>query len=584
LLLAVLTALLALPGAGAVHGATGVRIDTAAGTGTAGFSGDGGPAKNAEFTSPSYVASGGGGGAYLIADSANNRIRRVDGAGTITTVAGSGPCCGIVNGFVGSVEGAPATSVLIYQPRAVAPTADGGFLIADTGNDTIRKVAPDGTIRTVAGTPGTPTSTPASLGDAGPATGATLKDPRGVVELFDGSFLIADTGNNRIRKVSTLGNITTVAGTGAAGFSGDDGAAALARLNAPEDVAALPDGGFLIADTGNDRIRRVDAINEITTVAGDGGGEFSGDGGPATRAALNGPEGVAARDDGSVVVADSGNQRVREIGADGVIRTLAGTGTAAFSGDGGPAAAARLWHPRAVALDGSRIWIADTFNHRIRVVTATPASPPVDTPPSQPPPGVSPPVLFHRLVANPVHGRVLVRVRGSHRFVPLRAVTNLPLGSELDTTDGVAHVFFTTSRAGRTATAVASQGRFVTGQDRTTYRGQYPGVLRLSGPLHGCRAPRARASSPLAAAARFDNVGRRVRVHARGRIKTKGRYGAAIVRGTIWTTVDRCPSDPRPGTLVSVARGVVAVHAYVLHRVVLVPAHHRFLAPARRGR
>ncbi len=580
-LLAVLTALIALVGAVTVHGASGAKIDTAAGTGTAGLSGDGGPARSAQLTSPSYVAALGG-GAFLIADSANNRIRRVDASGTIVTVAGTGPCCGTVNGFTGSVEGVPATSAVLYQPRAVAPTSDGGFLIADTGNDTIRKVSADGTIRTVAGTPGVP----GNSGDGDAATSATLNDPRGVTELFDGSFLIADTGNNRIRKVSALGNITTVAGTGTAGYGGDDGGAALARLDAPEDVVELPSGGFLIADTGNNRIRRVDAVDTITTVAGTGATGFSGDGGAATRAALNGPEGVVTRDDGSIVIADSGSQRVRQVATDGEIDTIAGTGAAAFSGDGGAASAARLWHPRAVALDGARTWVADTFNHRIRVVTAAPPSPPSDTPPSQPPPGVSPPVLFHRLVANPVSGRVLVRVRGSYHFVVMHAVANLPLGSELDTRHGVAHVFFKTSRKGRNATAVVSQGRFVTGQQHTTYLGQYPGVLKLSGPRLNCRAPKPKRTSHsvLATAARFDNSGRWVRVHARGRIKTQGRYGAAIVRGTIWTTVDRCPAAAHSGTLVSVARGLVAVHSSVLRKTVLVPAGKRFLAPAHRPR
>jgi hypothetical protein len=584
-------ALLTLVGAlasGVVHGAAGERIDTVAGSGTGGFGGDGGPATGALLTSPSDVVfASSGDGAYLIADTSNHRIRRVDAAGTITTVAGAGPAVGAGGSFAGDGLAATDPAVRLNQPRGVSPLAGGGFLIADTGNNRIRRVD-DGVITTVAGS-----GTPGFGGDGDGAQIAQLNQPGGVAALAGGGFLIADTGNNRIRRVSPSGIITTVAGTGAAAFAGDGGPASSAALNAPARVAALGGGGFLIADTGNNRIRRVDVDGTVRTVAGASStGGFGGDGGPAARALLNGPEGVAALADGSIAIADSTNERVRLVGTDGTIRTLAGTGTLGFSGDGGDPAVAQLSHPRAVAQDGARMLIADSFNHRIRAVVQQTPPPPDDSLDPTPPPGISPPVLGKSVVAKPRLGRVLVRLPGTHDFVPLDAIANLPLGSELDVSDGSVVVFFTTNAAGKRAKAIATGGRFVVGQPAAYDLGQRPGELALSGPLLGCgAAPRTQvrdaraqpaARAALAHAAARAKHGRRLKVRARGRIRTRGRYGAATVRGTRWTTIDRCASHPRPGTLVVVSKGLVAVRSFVLRKTVLVPAGARFLAPARR--
>jgi hypothetical protein len=598
-LLATLALLALIGAAGVVHGASGERIATVAGSGSGGFGGDGGPATSALLTSPSDVApldAASGSGGYLIADTANHRIRRVDAGGAITTVAGGGPAAGAPGAFGGDGLAPTDARVRLNQPRGVAPlvAAAGsggasGFLIADTGNNRIRRVL-NGIITSVAGN-----GQAGFGGDGDGAQIATLNAPAGVAALPDGSYLIADTGNNRVRRVSPSGIITTVAGTGSAAFTGDGGPATSAALSAPSDVAPLAGGGFLIADTGNNRIRRVDLDGSIRTVAGAGTPGFSGDGGPAGKALLNGPEGVAALADGSILIADAGNERVRLIGPDGTIRTLAGTGTAGFSGDGGDPELAQLSHPRAAAQDGARLLIADSFNQRVRAVAQRPTGPDNSLDPT-PPLGVSPPVLGKRVVAKPRLGTVLVRLPGTQSFVRLESITNLPMGSELDVSDGSVVVFYATSPTGMRAKGIATGGRFVVDQPAQYDHGQRPGEMTLSGPLFGCGASPgtqvrdARATAGLALAAGVPRAhasgrakhGRRLKVRARGRIRTRGRYGAATVRGTRWTTVDRCDSHPRPGTLVVVSKGLVAVRSFVLQRTVLVPAGQRFLAPARR--
>jgi hypothetical protein len=288
-------ALLALVAAGVVHGASGERIQTVAGSGTGGFAGDGGPAADALLTSPSDVApldAVNGGGGYLIADTSNHRIRRVNASGAITTVAGAGPAVGAPGAFAGDGLPPTDTAVRLDRPRGVSPfgavigAGGSGFLIADTGNNRVRRVQ-NGVIATVAGN-----GQAGFGGDGDGAQIAQLNQPAGVAALPDGGFLIADTGNNRIRRVSSSGIITTVAGAGPAAFTGDGGPATSAALNAPADVAPLTGGGFLIADTGNNRIRRVTAGGTITTVVGTGQPGFGGGGGTAGKALPHGPEGV----------------------------------------------------------------------------------------------------------------------------------------------------------------------------------------------------------------------------------------------------------------------------------------------------
>jgi hypothetical protein len=339
------------------HAAAGANaatnnIFTVAGT-TGALSGDGGPATAATLFGPSGVAATADGG-FLIADRLNHRIRRVSPAGTITTVAGT------TSGLSG--DGGPASAAQLSPPLAVAATADGGFLIAESNNNRIRRVSPAGTITTVAGT------TSGLSGDGGPATAAQLDGPSGVAATADGGFLIADRGNQRIRQVSPAGIITTVAGT-TAGLAGDGGPATAAQLSSPFGVAATADGGFLIADTANQRIRRVAPAGTITTVAGTTGG-LAGDGGPATAARLSGPFGVAATADGGFLIADTNDSRIRRVSPAGTITTVAGS-TRGLAGDGGPATAAQLNLPLGVAAtaDGG-VLIADSDNHRVRFVDA----------------------------------------------------------------------------------------------------------------------------------------------------------------------------------------------------------------------
>ena len=269
-----------------------------------------------------------------------------------------------VAGFSG--DGGPATQASLYDPRGLAVGPDGSLYIADSWNVRIRRVGPDGIITTVAG-PGVC----GFSGDGGPATQASLNNAQGVAVGPDGSLYIADTSNNRIRRIGPDGIITTVAGEGNGGLSGNGGPATQARLYNPSGVAVGPDGSLYIADSTNYRIRRVGPDGIITTVAGTGGEGFSGDGGPATQATLRYPIGVAVGPDGNLYIADGRDNRIRRVGPDGIITTVAGTGVGGFSGDGGPATQATLFYPEGVAVgpDGN-LYIADTYNHRILRITA----------------------------------------------------------------------------------------------------------------------------------------------------------------------------------------------------------------------
>ena len=274
---------------------------------------------------------------------------------SITTVAGTG-----VRGFGG--DGGPASEARFDNPLTVAVGPDGSFYIADFQNHRIRRVGPDGIITTVAGT-----GRPSFGGDGGPASEAQLRSPQIVAVAPDGSLYITDTDNHRIRRVSADGIITTVAGTGVRGFSGDGEPASEARLNFPREGAVAPDGSYYFADSN--RIRRVGPDGIITTVAGTGVFGFGGDGGPAKQALFNDIFGIALAPDGSLYIADPNNQRIRRVGPDGIITTVVGAGLFGFSGDGGPATQAAFKGIRGFALgpDGS-LYIADSGNHRIRRV------------------------------------------------------------------------------------------------------------------------------------------------------------------------------------------------------------------------
>ena len=221
-----------------------------------------------------------------------------------------------------------------------------------------------GIVQTIAGI-GEPGSSP----DGVPATQANLHTPGDVYVDHDDTLYIADSGNHRIRKVSPDGIITTIAGTGARGFSGDGGVATLADLDNPEGIVVDTEGNLYISDTGNHRIRKVDRTGDISTVAGNGTPGFTGDNGSATQASLNRPIGIAIDDTGNLYMADRENGRIRKVDSAGVISTVAGNGVAGYGGDGGPATLAALNFPIDVTVDGTgNLYIADTHNHRIRKV------------------------------------------------------------------------------------------------------------------------------------------------------------------------------------------------------------------------
>jgi sugar lactone lactonase YvrE len=271
-----------------------------------------------------------------------------------------------VAGFSG--DGGPATSASLSGSSGAAVDSHGNLFIADTWNDRIRRVdAATGIITTVAGDGSWGFS-----GDGGPATSAGLYLIEGVAVDASGNLFIADNQNARIRRVDAVtGIITTVAGNGTWGYSGDGGLATSASLNLPMGVAVDVRGNLLIADEGNSRVRRVDAVTGIiTTVAGDGNWGYSGDGGLATSASLAWPLGVAVDALGNLFIADSSNNRIRRVDATtGIITTVAGDGNSGFSGDGGPATSATLHWPAGVAVDlFGTLFIADYYNNRVRVV------------------------------------------------------------------------------------------------------------------------------------------------------------------------------------------------------------------------
>ena len=318
-------------------------ITTIAGGG--GFGEDGGPAIQARLSLPYSVAVDGAGNLY-IADQYNNRIRRVDSTGTITTIAGTGEL-----GFGG--DGGPATQARLFLPYGVAVDGAGNLYIADQYNHRIRKVDSTGTITTIAGT-----GERRFGGDGGPAIQAQLDEPTGVVVDGAGNLYIADLANHRIRKVDSTGTITTIAGTGEQGFGGNDGPASQAHLFFPIAVAVDGAGTLYIADVGNHRIRKVDSTGTITTFAGTGERGFGGDGGPAIQAQLAAPSGVAVDEEGNLYIADQYNNRIRRVDSTGTITTHCGNGGARLQrgqrpGNSGPVGTIPLawrWTARAPSI------------------------------------------------------------------------------------------------------------------------------------------------------------------------------------------------------------------------------------------
>ena len=389
-------------------------IYTIAGNGERGYSGDGGPATAAKFYSPYFVTVDAAGN-VVISDIGNQRVRVVAAttgtfygqamtAGDVYTVAGDG-----TEGFAG--DGGPATAAELDGPTGVAVDGAGNLYIADAANGRVRMVPAQtgsfygqamtaGDIYSIAGN-----GTTGSSGNHGPATKAELNYPSSVAVDPHGNTIIADSRSNMVLAVAantgtfygramTAGDIYTIAGNGTAGYTGNGGKATKAELDLPLGVSVDQAGDLVIADASNNRIRLVAANNgtlygeamtagDIYTIAGDGTAGYSGDGGPATAAELNAPSWAVVDGDGNVIIADTSNNRVRVVAARtgtfygqamtaGDIYTVAGDGTAGYSGDGGPGPAAELDSPTGLALDSAgNLVIADFFNDRVRVVAAS---------------------------------------------------------------------------------------------------------------------------------------------------------------------------------------------------------------------
>ena len=364
-------------------------ITTVAGSGVAGFGGDGGAATSSALNELLGIVLDAGGNLF-VADHSNHRVRRVAaGTGIITTVAGNG-----VAGYSG--DGSAATSVSLNVPHGVCFDLDGNLLIAEVQGHRVRRVAAGtGVITTVAGT-----GVQGFSGDGGPATSARLSGPVFTAIEPTGDLFIAEFFGHRVRRWAAGTNIvTTVAGTGVQGFSGDGGAAISARLNGPEGLALDRAGNLYIAELYNNRVRRVAAgTGTISTVAGDGVGRFSGDLGPSTSASLHGPIGLAFDQWGSLLIVDAYSCRVRRVAAGtGIISTVVGNGVCGFSGDGGAVTSASLHFPADIALDpAGNIYIAERDSHRVRRISALtqPSSTPSATPSSTP---YCEPALFRSL-------------------------------------------------------------------------------------------------------------------------------------------------------------------------------------------
>jgi hypothetical protein len=290
----------------------------------------------------------------------------------VSTIVGSNttPIAGSYEGIGETGDGGPATAATLDSPAGTAADQRGDVYIADTEDNVIREITPDGTIHLVAGD-----GNEGYRGDGGPSTRAELDNPQDVAVNNRGDLFIADTYNNAIREVTPFGRITTYAGNGNAGYSGDGGVATRAELTSPTGVAVDSLGNLYIADASNSVIRRVSTFGVITTVAGTGTAGLSGDGGPATAAMLNSPQGVALDRSGDLFIADTFNNAIREVTPAGIMSTVVNSaGAKGSSGNGGPATAAKLNTPYAVTEDDStgNVYVADTSNNKIRAVTGLP--------------------------------------------------------------------------------------------------------------------------------------------------------------------------------------------------------------------
>ena len=340
-------------------------IQTVVGTGVRAASNDVGTASSINLTFVTAITTDAMDNLYFVD---GHQIRELTSKGTVTTIAGV-----LDPGYSG--DGGPAIAARLNAPQGLAIASDGSLFVADTLNNRVRRVDQQGMIWTVAGS-----SLAGYSGDGGPATLAQLNLPVGLALGFGRDLYVADSGNHRVRRISSDGIISTVAGTGELGYAGDAGPATSSPVGWPTGLAFDHKGNLYIADASNDRVRKVDLNGTITTMAGTGIRGYSGDGTRASSAQLNlapGPpqgagQGLGVDAEGNVYIADTANHRVRRVSVAGLITTVAGTGYAGYTGDGGSASSAEINGPLALAVtaDGG-LYIADTENNRIREVAET---------------------------------------------------------------------------------------------------------------------------------------------------------------------------------------------------------------------
>jgi trimeric autotransporter adhesin len=343
-------------------------IETVAGSGpgSLGYEGDGGDASNSKLAFITGISVDSMHNIF-VADGASNTVRKINAStNIITTVAGVFLGFNVTDPNPLKGDGGAAASAHLQIPWAVHADLNGNLIILDAGNNLVRQVDQNGIITSL-----TSKASAGYNGNGGPSVSASIWNPQGAATDQAGNIYFADTQNNAIRMISkNTGIITTVAGLGpqAAGYSGDNGPATQAKLNSPKGIAMDWQGNLYIGDSGNNVIRKVSG-GIITTIAGNGTEGYAGDGGPALGANFRAINAVAIDIYGNIYVADSGNNAIRKIDTSGKISTLAGNGVAGYSGDGGDSKKAKLSNPVGVAAFKDRIYVADTGNSSIRVIT-----------------------------------------------------------------------------------------------------------------------------------------------------------------------------------------------------------------------
>lgn len=335
------------------------NISTVVGNGSYTHSGDGGVATSASMMSPTGLTFDASGNMY-IAEFSGNYIRKVSTSGIISTIAGTGTASS-------TGDGGDASSATLNNPSGIAIDASGNIYIAEASGNRIRKINTSGIISTIAGT-----GTASSTGDGGTATSATLNFPTDIVFDASGNLYISENGGNRIRKINTAGNISTIAGNGTASSTGDGSAAAMSTINNPAGLAFDASGNLYIAENGGHKVRMINTSGDISTIAGTGTASSTGDGSSATSATIKYPRSLIFDSYGNLFIAEENGSRIRKINTSGIISTFVGTGTYSYSGDGGSASAATIKTPFGLSINSGNLFLTDFNAYVVRKVCNSP--------------------------------------------------------------------------------------------------------------------------------------------------------------------------------------------------------------------